>query len=278
MCFFDNLEEHQVKCFSYPYLRVTKDTIDIGTNCGAWKYFKKGEEVPYRTNYYDFGENFMVFDIRKTFWGSSFTGLVHIVENGRYVDSMHYSALTENHPIYLVVDQYGKPLKIKTKTDFEQVINDEVDSAKKFEEFKKMYLIQMAAIPLTGICSSSDLRKLQAEKGWSDKFVIEQIQKNDSARAMAYEDAIEPFWKKWYDSKKMQQICSNSPIAILYEVYLKEKSTYEWEKIVARFEYTAEQENTSLDIQIRLYLDWAEEHRIKIKPDFYELFPKKGAD
>ena len=275
MGFFDNLEEHQVKCFSYPYLNITKNTIDIGTECGAWNYFKRGMEVPYRTNHYDFGENFMIFDIRRTFWGKSFMGLVHVIENGRYIDSVHYLKLTDNHPIYLVIDQYGKPLKIKTKEDFKTIIEEEVQSAKKYEELRKMYLIQMAGIPLMTITTSSELRKLQKENGWSDEFLKEQIQKNDSARAMAYEDAIEPFLKKWYDIKLMNQIYSNSTIGVLYEVYLQKKNDYEWEKIIDKFRYAAEQENTTIETHVEQYLNWAKEHRIKIKSEFYELFPQK---
>ena len=278
MGYFDNLEEHQVKCFSYPYLKITETTIDIGTNCGNWQCFKRGENVPYRTNYYDFGESFMVFDIRKTFWGKSFTGLVHIIENGRYVESIHYAELNENHPIYLVLDQYGKPLSIKDKSDFAKIIEEEVESAKKYEELTKTYLIQLAGIPLINLHTSKDLRKFQQKNNWSDEVLMEQIQKNDSARAMAYEDAIEPFLKKWFDLKKYHQIYNSSPIGVLYEIYLKEKDNYDWKHIVSRFEYAAEEEKTSIDVHIKQYLEWAEEHRIKIKSEFYELFPQKGDD
>jgi hypothetical protein len=164
-----------------------------------------------------------------------------------------------------------------TKEDFEKILNEETDSSKKYEELRNTYLIQMVAIPLNTLMSYKELKNLQKEKGWTDQYLMEQIQKNDTARAMAYEDAIEPFLKKWFDVKKINQIYCNSPIAILYEVYLTRKEEYEWDKIVNRFQYTAEQENTTMEQQIQLYLNWMEEHRIKIRPEFYELFSLRGS-
>ena len=273
MSFYDTLGFSQVKCFSYPDLIITDETIDLVRHCGAFAFFSKGDMVPHRTLFYDFGENFMVFDYRKNFWGKKFEGYVHIIENGRYVGSQHYLKLKNNHPIHLVVDNNGMPLNIKDKKDFEKIVEDDVKTSKKYEDARAKYLIQMGGFPLTGITTSSELRALQKEKGWTDEFLMLQFEKNDAARELAYEDAIEPFLLKWCDYKTQMNMYGGMPIGILYDLFRKNPTKYEWEKIIEKFEEAAIQEETTLKKQIEHYLAWAKQHLVKIEDDFYTLFP-----
>ena len=270
MGFYDTIGGSQVKCFKYPTFRVDDKTIDIGAECGNFQFFKRGDMVPYRTRYYNLGENFMIFDIRRTFWGDNFEGLVHIVENGRYVTSEHYTKLSDRHPIYLVIDNYGKPLNIKTKDDFLKIIEEEIASSAAFVNATKNYLVQMGAIPITNFLY---IKEEMQKHGWTKEFVLEQIEKNDSARAMAYEDAIEPFIKKWYDRKTELDIYGGVPVGIIYDVYKNNIEQYDWVGIVSKLEESAKQDNTSLKEQIDIYITWAKNHLIKIEDDFYNLFP-----
>lgn len=273
--FYDTIGGSQVKCFKYPTLKVDDKTIDIGAECGSFQFFSRGSEVPYRTCYYDFGENFMIFDIRRTFWGENFEGLVHIIENGRYVASEHYTKLSDRYQIYMVIDNYGKPLKIKTKDDFIRIIEEEVSSSKEFAKRTKNYLIQMAAIPMTNFLYIKEEMK---KNGWTQEFVLEQIEKNDSARAMAYEDTIEPFLTKWYDYKKQADVYGGIPIGILYSTYHQHPTQYDWNNIINKFQDAAKNEQTTLELQVKNYLKWAEQHCVKTDDDFYQLFPFVGGD
>lgn len=273
MGFYDTIGEYQVKCFKHPILRVDDKTIDIGAECGAFKFFRHGDEVPYRTPYCNLGENFMIFDIRRTFWGDNFEGFVHIIENGRYVTSEHYTQLSDSHPIYLVIDNYGSPLSIKTKEDFLRIIEEEVASAKAYMEATKTYMIQLGGIPLTNVCR---IREQMQQNGWTEEFVLQQIELNDAARLMAYADTIEPFRKKWYDAKKYSEIYGGVPIGLIYDLYKKNPDKYDWPNIVVKLEEDAIANNTSLKVQIERYLIWAESQLIKIDDDFHALFPAKG--
>lgn len=275
MGFYDTIGGSQVKCFKYPTLRVDDKTIDIGAECGNFHFFTQGSEIPCKTYYYDLGQNFMIFDIRRTFWGENFEGLVHIIENGRYVASEHYTKLSDRHPIHLVIDNYGKPLKIKTKDDFLKIVEDEVSSSKEFVEATKKYMIQMAAIPMTNFLYIKEEMK---KNGWTKEFVLEQIEKNDSARAMAYEDTIEPFLTRWYDYKKQADVYGGIPIGMLYDIYRQNQTQYDWCNIINKFQDAAKNEGTTLELQVDNYLKWAKQHLIKINNDFYELFPVAGGD
>ncbi len=267
---YDYLDANQVYCFTTPDLEVTTETISIYTHSGAHRFFMVTDEVPYRTRYYDYGENFLIFDYRKTFWGKDFTGLVHVIENGRYMRSIHYNKLDVNYPIELVIDIFGMSLNIKHQEDFQKIIDDEVRTTQDQINKTREYFVQWMIIPCQ---TSDDLKKLE-ELGWTKEQIETNIKNELTARKQAWIDVANEFFNKWTSQTLTAKIHGGNPIGILYDFYLScDKTKYDWFGIIQKLRETAEKEKTTLEHQVECYLMWAKEHCIKTdETDLRKLF------
>ena len=276
MGMYDYLGEEQVKCFPVASLCVNENEINIRTITGALRGYKVLDLVPHRTRYYDYGENFLIFDYRKSFWQNEFTGLVHIIENGRYKGSKHYSSLNPDYNIELVIDNYGVPLNIKKVSDFAKILQDEELNTKVYFELLKMYMIRLSAIPIK---TKEDIQSLR-EKGWTDDMIKENLTKESTAMQCAHDDSWGLFFEKWTNISLIANIFGGNPIGVLYDCYLRDKHNYDWAGIVKKLEEEAQKEKTSLKAQIDAYLNWTQEHKIRIdEKELLTLFlGKSGVD
>lgn len=137
MGMYDFLGKTQVKLFTDPVvlhpdsIGVVKEPITelkYWPMTGNLKTYNVFNKVPYRTMYYDYGKNFMVFDPR----GLIDAGRVYIIMYGRYIGSIHYSMMANDmYNITTVVDTKGEALNVKRASDFGVMLKDfEVQAVK----------------------------------------------------------------------------------------------------------------------------------------------------
>lgn len=125
MGMFDTMGDHQVKCFYKPTVLLKKaqsenDELLVWESGGSLNFYKRFSKVPYKTMYYDYGKDFMIFHTCGV--GE---GVVHIVKFGRYIKTVHHTELnTRLCPIRSVFSQYGEELAIEKKKDFERFLMD----------------------------------------------------------------------------------------------------------------------------------------------------------
>lgn len=126
--------EEQVKLFYIPIFSEksigTKDSVTWQSG-GRMRSFRIGDELPLRTLYYNYPENFMIFDYRfnhQDIW---------IVKNGKLHKRTTISELTEEEIITPVFNNYGSPLRIKTLADFTNIQKDEKESFTAYKTLEK---------------------------------------------------------------------------------------------------------------------------------------------
>lgn len=113
MGMYDTINGEQVKCF--PWVSLYKDAITY--HGGDLKYYGDGDEVPYRMPHYNYGKNFVIYDLN--LWSNNenhFT--IHVIEDGKvkatYENEM--GAINWGKNSY-VVSYYGKLLNIHSDDD-----------------------------------------------------------------------------------------------------------------------------------------------------------------
>ena len=110
MGMYDTINDEQVKIFAicYPLLEENGDVV-LGANGGNLRYFDKGDEVPYKTLYYNIGENFDIFDMpiipndeQKT--------IVHQIRNGKNIGSVELKYLRNSDICKTAFTRHGNRL------------------------------------------------------------------------------------------------------------------------------------------------------------------------
>ena len=88
MGMYDTINNEQVKIFAicYPILEENSNVV-LGANGGNLRYFDKGDEVPYKTLYYNIGENFDIFDM-PIFANDEEQTVIHRIRDGKNIGSI----------------------------------------------------------------------------------------------------------------------------------------------------------------------------------------------
>lgn len=132
MGMYDYMGGNQIKCFYQPV--VCHDLEDLGlplvskldmfASGGGLHEYRHFSKVPFKTMWYDYTPNFMIFDPKY----STPNGIVHIIRFGRYVCSVNYQVINPVlFPITTVIDTHGTKLKISKKEDFGHMLRDYVE-------------------------------------------------------------------------------------------------------------------------------------------------------
>jgi len=113
MGMYDTINGEQVKCFSW--VSLYKEAITY--HGGDLEYYGDGDDVPYRRPHYNYGKNFVIYDLN--IWsGNEVHFTIHVIEEGKV------KATYENEigPINwdknsYVISNYGILLKIHSDED-----------------------------------------------------------------------------------------------------------------------------------------------------------------
>ena len=131
MGMYDYLGGEQVKIFYVPIF-VEKDYIDqkptIYHSGGSLRSFKKGEELPLKTLYYKYPQNFIIYDprwslndVKKAHLEHEISANLWVIKNGTLQNLKWSKYVNVNDLGESVYDYYGRELNINKITDFEQM-------------------------------------------------------------------------------------------------------------------------------------------------------------
>lgn len=278
MGLYDYLGEEQVKCFGVPTVGITPegDSFKLFIHCmgGNLRYYPRGSAVPYKTSFYNYGKNFMVFDYRTFNYGEPICDdelRVHIIRNGRYFRTVRYDRVPSRYKIGLVLDNYGEVINIKTHNDFKEIVYNWRYSHVLYDELQEKYREEM------GIPNMLRLNRFDLEK-YSKEEINEMFEKHRECMDRASDEALKPFSDTWYGGTEKidKEMNKGWPFGALYDVLEKQKiSEFDKYWIARLFEKEVGNKGGSLILDLKEYLDWCTINGIKVdKVKFLTFFSK----
>lgn len=267
MGMYDYLGEEQVKCFGVPTvgIRPKDDGFQLFTHCmgGNLRYYHKGSTVPYKTPFYNYGKDFMVFDYRTFNYGEPIIDdelRVHIIKNGRYFRTVRYDRVPSRYKIGLVLDNYGEVVNIKTHNDFKEIVYAWRYSHILYDELQEKYREEM------GIPNMLRFNRLDLEK-YSKEEINEMFEKQRKCMDKASEEALKPFSDTWYAGTEgiNKEMNKGWPFGALYDA-LENLRISEYDKywIARLFVEQIEKEGHSLMFDLGEYFNWCIENGIVV--------------
>ncbi len=147
MGMYDYLGGEQVKIFYVPIF-VEKDCIDQKPTTyhsgGSLRSFKKGEELPLKTLYYKYPQNFIIYDprwslndVKKAHLEHEISANLWVIKNGTLQNLKWSKYVNVNDLGESVYDYYGRELNINKITDFEQM---KIEMEQTYADCKKLEL------------------------------------------------------------------------------------------------------------------------------------------
>lgn len=189
MGLYNYLGGHQVKCFTIPNIIITSDNkLDIYGLEGDFTYYKKGSKVPYKTLYYNYGENFLIFDYRGLYLEE--TPIIHIIKDGKYLRTVEYLKLKEEFFVNKVIDIYGNIINIEKYSDITNFIEELKNREIQDELLRKKYSEELCVVGY----SMQDLRESKIS---SEKF-MEDLEKRKVISDRITKELYTPFNNKWF--------------------------------------------------------------------------------
>lgn len=131
---YDCLGGEQVKIFYRPIFQLNKQAPEDSSywwSGGSLNSYDEEDELPLKTLWYQYPENFMVYDYRWDYED------VWIIRNGKFNCLMSYKKLTEKEMVGIeaVYDYHGNPINIQTVSDFSKIKNA---FARRMEEVRQV--------------------------------------------------------------------------------------------------------------------------------------------
>lgn len=257
MGMYDYLGSEQVKVFGVacsPLTKKSKEWDDFifqpYVSGGSLIGYDKGDEVPYRKLFYNYGKDFIIFDYRGFIPEDE--QFVHVIKDGKYFDTYMYNNIPEDIEISSVVDYYGAPIKVKSRQDFIDIVNESRLSRDAYEKKRKEYEEKLGAFPIPSI---------NERDKYSTEEIIENIKKLSKASDLAFGETLKLFGDKWIsknDSSENTRIHGGFLIGYVLDVIKNHPNLTEWEryKIVELFLNEIYKENYVLHNLIVDYMEW----------------------
>lgn len=151
MGMYDYINGNQIKCFYTPLFYVCDILEDnyINHSGGSLTGFNMGCKVPFKTMYYNYSKDFIIYDYRDD-------NFVHIIKDGMVYETILLDKLSDEYMSYSCVDYFGNKLNIKTKDDmfvikneFKDLFENKRKISRKIKEnpsMRKQYIDEMKAL------------------------------------------------------------------------------------------------------------------------------------
>jgi hypothetical protein len=130
---YDYVGGEQIKIFYHPIFNLNKENPEQSSfwySMGSLQSYGKEDELPLKTLWYQYPQNFLVYDYRFEHTD------VWIIKEGKFDRLISYSELNEEDLVDAVYDYYGNPIIIKTLADFQQMKDDYNN---RFEEIQAVH-------------------------------------------------------------------------------------------------------------------------------------------
>lgn len=239
---YDTIKTLNCSCFKGTTLDYSERQIDFALTEGSFIKFDIGDEVPYQTPFYNYGEDFAIF----AFFEKDYITSSQIVDVRKGKISQIYSLLElpEDYKTNLVITPSGLPFKIKNKKDFNEFVDDFLLREKQFKD-----------------CTETVITS------WCDS-----VRSKDEM----YEDIFGSFFPKWtYDdqSKEYFKVLGGTNIGLLIDYIISDKSTIlNPEKII---ELYIKNNKRDIDILLKTYKKWLELNQISSYDNILNLITSK---
>ena len=263
MGMYDYLEGEQVKLFDFPCNPLKRNSNKLNDVFyqehfieGNFRRYKKGNKVPYRTLFYNYGENFIVFDYRY-FSFEKEEPLIHVVENGIYVNSFRYSKIPDDLKIDLVVDKFGHPVNIVKKEDFKDIIDEFLFYDEKYFELINKYEKELNVFKVS-------IENFRSHTKEENKI---NIKKATEARDKAFKESFDIFNKKWIKDKLdpvVIGINKCSEFGYIIHSVKNNENIHEWEKYKIVQLFISEQIKDINEL-IEEYVSWVQDLTTKVE-------------
>ena len=281
MGLYDYLGDSQVKCFTRAGVGIKPDKnngfeLILSALGGKLKYYSRGSLVPYKTTFYNYGKDFMVFDYRTFNYDEGINHdelMVHIIRNGHYFRSVRYDRMPSRYKIGLVLDNYGEVVNIKTHNDFKEIVYDWRYQHKRYDELCEFYRKEVGIPDILSI-SFDKIKELNL----SQEELKDILDKNSECMDKASAESLNCFSETWYKGTKEidDEMNKGWPFGALYYA-LENQNISEYDKywIARLFEKEIENKGQSLILELKDYLDWCSKNEIKVdKVKFLTFFSK----
>lgn len=230
MGMYDNLKEYQVKCFPISniliedeicnFLPTEKDSNFTLKNYyinGELRWYNRGHLVPYKTLYYNYGLDFMIFHYQDIFYNIMDIP-IHIIKDGIYRKSVLYSKLSNRYSIFPVIDNAGSLLNIETVGDFKDLLGEAQYYMKKYHDY-------------LGDFSIVEYFKTDEFKNKSSKEMVDICNRYDDFSSECYNKSLKIFNENWKSSKELY----SNIVGQILDFLLRNDDEKIFLKIVERF-------------------------------------------
>lgn len=250
MGMYDNIGKgYQIKCFYVPIIAkdlpenfglppVTK--LSMWASGGNLMDFHMFSKVPYKTMWYDYGKDFLIFDPNNV----DNSGMVHIIRQGRYIGSVHHRLInTTFTQLKTVIDKNGEFLDMKTKEHMQLAIKDFANTQKDIAYYLKEFW---------------KLHKDDADKEEAKRLCTHRVTKMQQGCHSRWYLDNELWDSRWYIG------------AFLWGLHTFAKTD---EEVLRYVNYLkAEFEEPELERMITEYALWCSQHKIPITLNNLQLF------
>lgn len=280
MGLYDELDDVQVKCFSVSTIspKLVKNRLDISFLGGKLRSYGIGDIVPYRTPYYNYGENFIIYDFRIFNLNKELDEnkiILTVIQNGKFIGNYSYYEYEQkygNLKMPLVVDHYGRPISIYTLGDIKEIMGQWVYYQKLNMELQKMKCISYG-IPY------KLLRVEDFEKENSNHIdYMDYLTLYNKASDEAFNETLKKFNAYWFEpcTELFKNINFGNFWGSVYE-YASKYDCIEYDKyfLCKGINGELEYEQKSFSESYIEYLKWCSENDIKIdKEVIVDLYDK----
>ena len=186
----DFINECAVECFPTPQ-QVDVNTFHISYQTTN-RNFDLGETVPCKSYFYDYSDNFIVFD-----YTNETELIAHVIENGICEYSIPAAAFPNDYPISIVINKEGIPLNIKSTSDFIVIAQEYYNNV---VNYKKNFWINLEQHNISN-------------ENYKDSKNKEFVKR---AKQMAFMNTFFHFQNTWFNLNLAEEMHSNI-VGVLYE-------------------------------------------------------------
>lgn len=196
---YDYINDEQVKCFYTPIFH------DIDNDCfslmnGNLLSFRNNVEVPYKTYYYDYGQNFIILSLDETDCSSLF----HVIKNGKVFKTVKNindinKYINNNEKI---IDNFGYILNIKTIEDFNNYKKEkkefEILREFTFKNINTLYKESLVTFHGLGVLDKNSKIYKEKTKNLENIYTKMDIEKEEIKKE--FRNVSSSFYNKWYNN------------------------------------------------------------------------------
>lgn len=277
MGMYDTFNGEQAKCFFVPCGSINRDSKELNdvhlsyyTSGGRLRYFAIGDEVPYKTPYYNYGKDFVIFDYRM-FLDCAMPEAI-IIRNGKLVAIIPADEVTDedikNIPMF--VNNYGDILNITSANDLLLIVKEYKKAREDYDDLHEKYEKELGCENLFG--------RREELKTMSEEEVARLFDLAEQVRTRAFDETYRIANNKWYceEEEKNRAVHGGFTFGYMYD-NLTGDYMDEWEKhkAVRLLKEKMEEDGESYEEGFEKFIQWVKDGEIGLnEEDIRTLFKK----